>query len=158
MRDPITPPAARRPEEALELVAQALSDGDIEAALAQYEDDARFLLWESAEADLRAAMTWLMALRLPLSLHVKSVLQVSGLAIVSCHRRIAGTGPDCQPVLLSGHGFAAIRPQPDGTWRIAVDAWSLPSPENPLAPPEDPPEAYCEPVQGEGPRRAASTT
>jgi hypothetical protein len=37
MLDPILPPAARRPEEAVELVPAALSDGDLEAALAQYE-------------------------------------------------------------------------------------------------------------------------
>ena len=38
MSDPIKPPAARQPEEALELVSQALSDGDLEAALAPSPD------------------------------------------------------------------------------------------------------------------------
>jgi hypothetical protein len=38
--DVIKPLAARLPEEALELVSQALSDGDLEAALAQYESPA----------------------------------------------------------------------------------------------------------------------
>src|SRR5215470_19610369 len=37
MLDPISPPAARRPEETVELVSAALSDGDLEAVLAQYE-------------------------------------------------------------------------------------------------------------------------
>ena len=37
LSDPIPPPAARQPEEALELVSLALSDGDLEAAVAQYE-------------------------------------------------------------------------------------------------------------------------
>ena len=37
MLDPISPPVARRPEETVELVAAALSDGDLEAVLAQYE-------------------------------------------------------------------------------------------------------------------------
>ena len=45
MFDPIKPPAARRPEEALELVSQALSDGDLEAALAQYEKSALLACW-----------------------------------------------------------------------------------------------------------------
>ena len=45
MPDPIGPPAARRPEEALELVSQALSDGDLEAALAQYENGALLAYW-----------------------------------------------------------------------------------------------------------------
>src|SRR5262245_41430599 len=37
MLDPISPPVARRPEETIELVSAALSDGDLEAVLAQYE-------------------------------------------------------------------------------------------------------------------------
>jgi hypothetical protein len=45
MSDPIQPPAARRPEEALELVSQALSDGDLEAAVAQYEKTALLAYW-----------------------------------------------------------------------------------------------------------------
>jgi hypothetical protein len=43
--DLIRPPVARRPEEALELVSQALSDGDLEAALAQYEKGALLAYW-----------------------------------------------------------------------------------------------------------------
>jgi hypothetical protein len=140
MRDPIAPPAARRPDEALELVSQAFSDGDLEAALAQYEDAAQLQPWarpRSTVLDLRPAMAELMALRLPLAVQVYDVLKVSGLTVLTCERRIAGLGPDCEPVRLRGFGFAAVRPQPDGTWRIAVDAWCL-EPEVPPVPPEIP--------------------
>jgi ketosteroid isomerase-like protein len=143
MRDPIAPPAARVPEEALELVAQAFSDGDIEAALAQYEDAAQLLPWAwpvNTSEDLRTIMARLMALRLPLSVQIQAVLQARGLTVAVCERRIAGIGPDCEKVQLTGHGFAAIRPQPDGTWRIAADAWCL-EPAIPLDPPEVPPGA-----------------
>jgi ketosteroid isomerase-like protein len=128
MRDPIAPPAARRPDEALELVSQAFSDGDLEAALAQYEDAAQLQPWARSHGPvlgLRSAMADLMALRLPLIVQVYDVLKVSGLTVLTCERRIAGTGPDCEQVRLRGFGFAAVRPQPDGTWRIAVDAWCL---------------------------------
>jgi len=143
MRDPIAPPAARRPDEALELVSQAFSDGDLEAALAQYEDAAQLQPWarpDESVPGLRPAIAGLMALRLPLSVRVHDVLQVSGLTVLTCERRIAGTGPDCEPVRLRGYGFAAVRPQPDGTWRIAIDAWCLQD-ENPPVPPEVPPAA-----------------
>jgi hypothetical protein len=128
MRDPIAPPAARRPDEALELVSQAFSDGDLEAALAQYEDAAQLQPWArpySPVLGLHAAMAGLMALRLPLAVQVYDVLKVSGLTVLTCERRIAGIGPDFEQVRLRGFGFAAVRPQPDGTWRIAVDAWCL---------------------------------
>ena len=131
MSDVIEPPAARRPEEALELVSQALSDGDLEAALAQYEKGALLACWPGGDGspgaamngDVCQALTRVMALRLPLSVRVVIVLQSPELALVVCGRRIAGTDPDGEPVRLTGHGCAMLRPQPDGSWRIAADVW-----------------------------------
>jgi ketosteroid isomerase-like protein len=132
MADLIGPPVARRPEEALELVAQALSDGDLEAALAQYEKGALLAGWPGGDGsaaamtgdnDVGQALARVMALRLPLSVRVVIVLQSPELALVVCGRRIAGTDPDGEPVRLAGHGCAMLRPQPDGSWRIAADVW-----------------------------------
>jgi ketosteroid isomerase-like protein len=129
MSDPIQPPAARRPEEALELVSQALSDGDLEAALAQYEGQALLSCWPQlagrGDGDIRGALTSFMALRLPLSVRIVTVLQTPELALIICERRVAGTSPDGDPVRLGGPGCAVLRPQPDGSWRIAADAWHL---------------------------------
>jgi len=145
--DLIKPPAARRPAEALELAAQALSDGDLEAALAQYEDTALLACWpRAAGRDVRPVLAAVMALRLPVSVRVAAVLERPDLALVVCERRVAGTGPDGEPVRLTGHGCAVLRPQPDGTWRIAADAWHTggsgspptPGPRDPALPPEPP--------------------
>jgi len=126
--DPIQPPAARQPEEALELAAQALSD-DLEAALAQYEPQARLVTWRrpqtSADGEARSALTCFMALRLPLAVQIVTVLRAPGLALVICERHTAGTGPDGEEIKYRGNGCAAVRTQPDGTWRIAADAWHL---------------------------------
>src|SRR5215469_4005070 len=124
MCDPIKPPAARRPEEALELVSQALSDGDLEAALAQYEKTALLAHWPcwprpGADCDVREALALFMALRLPLSVRIVIVLESPELSLVVCERRVAGTDPDGELVRLTGHGCAMLRPQPDGSWRIA---------------------------------------
>jgi ketosteroid isomerase-like protein len=143
MSDPIKPPAARRPEEALELVSQALSDGDLEAALAQYEKTALLAYWPSVirhDSDVRETLTVFMALRLPLSVRVAIVLESPELALVVCERRVAGTDPDGEKVRLTGHGCAMLRPQPDGSWRIAADVWHV-GPELPPDPPEIPPAA-----------------
>lgn len=128
MSDPIEPLAARWPQEALELLAQALSDGDLEAALAQYEDAAMLAPWRAdslADLGLRDALSWFMALRLPVSVRIGTVLEAPDLALVTCERRIAGNGPDGEQVRLGGHGCAIVRPQSDGAWRIAADAWHL---------------------------------
>ena len=146
MSDLIRPPVARRPEEALELVAQALSDGDLEAALAQYEKGALLAYWPEGTPrrtsydgndDVGQALASFMALRLPLSVRITSVLESPELALVICERRVAGTGPDGEQVRLSGHGCAVLRPQPDGAWRIAADAWSV-GQSFPSTPPEIP--------------------
>jgi ketosteroid isomerase-like protein len=156
--DLIRPPVARRPEEALELVAQALSDGDLEAALAQYEKGALLAYWPEGTPrrtsydgndDVGQALASFMALRLPLSVRITSVLESPELALVICERRVAGTGPDGEQVRLNGHGCAVLRPQPDGAWRIAADAWSVGT-ELPLDPPEIPPAAAGDPVRCEG--------
>jgi len=130
--DPIQPPAARQPEEALELAAQALSDGDLEAALAQYEAQARLVTWQrlhgSADDEARSALACFMALRLPLAVQVVAVLRVPGLALVICERHTAGTRPDGEEIRYRGNGCAVVRAQPDGTWRIAADAWHLGAP------------------------------
>ena len=133
MSDPIPPPAARRPQEALELASQALSDGDLEAALAQYEPGAQLVTWrpDCPQGEVRSALTCFMALRLPLAVQIGTVLRAPGLALVSCERHTVGTGPDGEEVKYRGHGCAVVRAQPDGTWRIAADAWHL-GPEIPL--------------------------
>ena len=154
MFDPIRPPAARRPEEALELVSQALSDGDLEAALAQYEKGALLACWPGAGevgqvGEVGHVLAGVMALRLPLYVRISSVLESPELALVICERRVAGTGPDGERVQLSGHGCAVLRPQPDGAWRIAADAWRVET-ELPPDPPEIPPGLAGDPVSGEG--------
>jgi ketosteroid isomerase-like protein len=127
MLDPIKPPAARRPEEALDLVSEALSDGDLEAALAQYESSALLASWPGrtthADFDVRGILESFMALRLPLAVRIVTVLQTPDLALVICQRRVAGTGPDDEPVRLFGQGCAVVRLHQDGSWRIAADTW-----------------------------------
>lgn len=125
MTDPIAPPAAGRPQEALELVAQALSDGDLEAALAQYEDGAQLITWLSTGEEAGRALSDFLALRLPLALRIGTVLRADGLALVMCERRTVGMSPDGEQIKHSGSGCAVVRAQPDGTWRIAADAWHL---------------------------------
>lgn len=136
MRDPIRPALARDPAEAAELVCLAVSDGDLEAALAQYEPRGTLRPW-AAHADGTAAassvtghaiareLTELMEFRLPLAVRVSSVVAGGGLALVLAERQLRGTAPDGQPVNISGSGATVVRRGPDGNWRIAADAWCL---------------------------------
>jgi ketosteroid isomerase-like protein len=130
--DPIAPPVARRPAEAVELVALAVSGGDLEAALAQYEAGAVLRPWArdpGGEADgVAGALVRLMDLRLPLSVRIRAVVPGDGLALVLGEWHIAGTGPDCERIQLTGAGATVVRRQQGGSWRIAADAWCLDGP------------------------------
>jgi ketosteroid isomerase-like protein len=132
LSDPIPPPVARRPEEVLELVSQALSDGDLEAVLAQYEHGALLRPWAEKSASdgdsVGDILQNLMELRLPLSATVRAVLPAVGLALVLGERHMAGRGPDGLRVQLTGLSSTVVRERPDGTWRIVVDAWGLDGP------------------------------
>ena len=127
MSDPIGPPAARWPLEAAELVALAVSDGDLGAAVAQYEPGALLRPWADDRADgtVRETMASIMRLRLPLDTRLVTVLPAEGLAMLVCERCIDGIGPDGRRVRLRGTGCTVVRPRPDGSWRIAADAWQL---------------------------------
>jgi ketosteroid isomerase-like protein len=129
--DPIAPPSARWPLEAAELVALAVSDGDLGAAVAQYEPAALLRPWADDRVDggsVHETMAAIMRLRLPLDTRLVAVLPADGLAMLVCERRIDGTGPDGRQVRLHGTGCTVVRPQPDGSWRIAADAWQLAGP------------------------------
>jgi ketosteroid isomerase-like protein len=130
--DPIAPPIAGRPAEAVELVSLAVSDGDLETALAQYEAGAVLRPWaRDPSGDTNGVaeiLIRLMDLRLPLSVRIRAVVPGDGLALVVGERHIAGTGPDCERIQLTGAGATVVRRQQDGTWRIAADAWCLDGP------------------------------
>jgi hypothetical protein len=145
MPDLIPPAVARDPVEAIEIVSLAISDGDLEAALAQYEHIAILQVWhrtlpDGADpsedpagngadgCDPREAVGGLrevMDLRLPIGLRVLTVVPAGDLALVLAERRISGSGPDCERVKLAGSGAAIVRRQPGGGWRIAADSWRL---------------------------------
>jgi ketosteroid isomerase-like protein len=128
--DPISPPAARWPSQAAEFVSLAVSDGDLGAAVAQYESAAALRPWADDRAEsesLAQTMSEIMRLRLPLDTRLVAVLPADGLTMLVCERRIDGVGPDGVPVSLRGVGCTVVRPQRDGSWRIAADAWQLSS-------------------------------
>jgi ketosteroid isomerase-like protein len=128
LSDLITPPAARWPAEAAGLVALAVSDGDLDAAVAQYEPAAPLLPWAGEQPSghgVSETLAVIMRMRLPLDTRLVTVLPADGLTMLVCERRIDGIAPDGAPVRLHGVGCTVVRQQGDGNWRIAADAWQL---------------------------------
>jgi ketosteroid isomerase-like protein len=132
--DLIGPPAAREPAEVLLLACAALTDGDLEAAVALYEPDAT-LSWGQDHAAaghraIRQVLCGVMDLRLPLRARAVRVLRAGPLALITGERTLTGTGLDGVAVTLTGPIAMIARCQPDGTWLTAADQWlSWPGPD-----------------------------
>jgi hypothetical protein len=78
--DPIASPTAGRPVEALEVVSLAVSDGDLEAVLAQYEAGAVLQPWAGDPGGNTGAVAdALMDLRLPLSVWIRGSCRATAL-------------------------------------------------------------------------------
>jgi ketosteroid isomerase-like protein len=50
-----------------------------------------------------------------------AVVRAGDLALVSGCWKLTGTGPDGEPVTMSGRTTDVARQQPDGTWRRVID-------------------------------------
>lgn len=125
--DLIAPPAAREPADVLLLACAALTDGDLEAAVALYEANAT-LCWgrdhaAAGHAAIRQVLSGVMDMRLPLRAGAVRVLRAGPLALITGERALTGTGPDGVAVRLTGPIAMIARCQPDGTWLTAADQW-----------------------------------
>ena len=129
--DLIEPPTASQPAQVLLLACAALTDGDLEAAVALYEPDAA-LSWgqdhtAAGQAAIRRVLAGVMDMRLPLRAGSVRVLRAGSLALITGERTLIGTRLDGAAVTLTGPTALVARCQPDGTWLTAADRW-LPRP------------------------------
>jgi ketosteroid isomerase-like protein len=127
--EPIEPANADKPAEALRLVCEALSDGDLEAAVALYEPGATLALaaWTTARRtnEVRAALGELMETRLPVRVSVRKEIITGDLALVFAVRGMSGRSIDGSLVRLMGEGGAVLRKSAPHGWLLVVDDWNL---------------------------------
>jgi ketosteroid isomerase-like protein len=116
--------AASRPEEANYLIAEALSSGDLDAAVALYEPGGAFVPQPGQVvmgADLSEAVKGFIALKPNLQIEVTRVIEAGDIALLYSKWELDGTAPDGSPVKLAGKGTEVVRRQPDGTWLFVID-------------------------------------
>ncbi len=116
---------ARTPAEIHARLADAMNQGNLEAAVSLYESQAVFVPQPGqsvhGHAAIRRAMQEFLAMKPSLSLTVTQVLQSGDVALLSSSWTLRGTGPDGTPVELTGRGAEVVRRQADGTWRFLID-------------------------------------
>jgi uncharacterized protein (TIGR02246 family) len=117
---------ARTPEEVLLLLAQALTAGDLESAVALYEPEATFVAQPGAVVTgteaIREALSGFVALKPIFDLKVRKVFRAGDdIALAFSEWTLAGTGPAGQTMSMSGQGSDMVRQQPDGSWLFVID-------------------------------------
>ncbi len=116
---------ARTPADVDRLFAEAISRGDLDAALTYYEDEASLVPQPGqivrGTAALHEAVSGLVALKGTLEITVEEVVEAGEIALLRSRWTLRGTGQDGQPVELAGAGAEVVRRQPDGSWRFVID-------------------------------------
>lgn len=72
-------------------------------------------------AAIREVLSAFVAMKPKITLEVQTVVQLDDLALTSAKWEMAGTGPDSQPIEMSGCSTEVCRHQVDGTWLCAID-------------------------------------
>ena len=116
---------ARSPEQCDIQVSNAISSGNIEEAMALYEPDASFCaepghIVTGTDA-IRKVMSDFISTNPKLTIEVPIVVQSGDTALLHSKWSMSGTGPDGNPVDMSGEGVEVVRRQSDGTWKFIID-------------------------------------
>jgi uncharacterized protein (TIGR02246 family) len=119
--------AEQTPEQAARKMVDAFNRRDLDAFMALYEPDACLMLRPgqvaSSPEKIREAMGEFLALEGRMEFEPElTVVRPNDVALVSAAWTIEGTGPDVEPVTMSGRTTDVARRQPDGTWRWVIDA------------------------------------
>jgi ketosteroid isomerase-like protein len=113
------------PEQVLASIVDGINTGNVYVLMTLYEPNAAFATQPGNLAHglpgIRGGLAGFIAMKGTLDLKVTRVLEASGLALVIGEWSFVGTGPDGQPVTLTGHSADVLRRQPDGSWRFVID-------------------------------------
>jgi uncharacterized protein (TIGR02246 family) len=116
----------QKPEEVLEVVAQAINSGDVDAQTAIYEPDAYFN-FEPGQSPvtgiqaIREAFTGFLAMKPNITMKLLSCNQAGDIAVVRNAWHMTCTGQDGNPREMTGQSVSVLRRQPDGNWLVLVD-------------------------------------
>ncbi len=121
---------ARNPESLGDHFAQALNTGNLDALLALYEPEATLSpqpgqLVTGTKA-IREALSAFLAMKPTIAIKSRPVAAAGDVALTSAKWELTGTGPDGNPIKMTGESVEVTRRQQDGTWLFLIDSpWGL---------------------------------
>ena len=127
MPDAIRPPRASRPDEVCRLIYDALSDGDLDAALTHYEVDAIIELPRRqavrGHEEIRRLLSRAVEAKLLYEVTIDENVGVPDLALVHGEWSRQGTEQG-RAILLQGTQRSVMRRWADSYWRVAIETIS----------------------------------
>jgi uncharacterized protein (TIGR02246 family) len=116
---------AQTPADVDRLFAEALSRGDLEGALEQYEDDAQYVQDNGEVAQgrpaIRDVLRGLLTSKPTLDCYEIDVQQNGDLAVLRARWTYTGGRPDGTSIDARGRSIEVVRRQADGSWRFIID-------------------------------------
>ncbi len=116
---------ANTPEELQQQIVAAITGGDINTAVTLYERDAALVPEPGTVATgteaIRGALEQFMATEPQGSIETTSVLYSGDLALIQGKWKYVLSGPDGNPLEMSGTSAEVARRQADGTWKYVLD-------------------------------------
>ncbi len=116
---------ATKPEDADILLGEAVNAGDLEAAVALYDNNATFVpepgkVVTGIDA-VRQIMSDFINMKATITLHGVKAVQSGDTALLYSDWSFTGTDHDGNPVTGGGHGREVVKRQSDGTWKFVID-------------------------------------
>jgi ketosteroid isomerase-like protein len=121
-------PQANTPEEVNRLIGEAITSGDMDAALSLYEPDATFAMPSAfgegsvtGHDGLREAFSGFLAMSPELTVNAEKTLLSGDTAMVTGNWTLKGRDAEGNDVDASGRYADVVRRQPDGSWLYVID-------------------------------------
>jgi ketosteroid isomerase-like protein len=121
-------PRANAPEETGRLLGEAMTSGDVDAALSLYEPDATFAIPKgfgegsvTGHDALREVLTGFLAMGPDLRITPEKTLLSGGTALVVGRWTVTGRDADGNAIEAAGRYADIVRRQPDGNWLFVID-------------------------------------
>jgi ketosteroid isomerase-like protein len=119
---------ANTPEDTSRLVGQAITSGDLDAALSLYEPDATFALPKgfgegsvSGHDGLREAFNGFLAMSPELTVNAEKTLLSGDTALVIGNWTLKGRDANGNDIDTGGRYADVVRRQSDGSWLFVID-------------------------------------
>ena len=117
--------AAKDPEEAVRMVAEAINAGRIDDIDDLYEPDAVLVVEPGKTvtgiAAVHEGFAAFMALKPALNTEHNFIVSAPDLALISSKWSLSGTDPEGKPVAMNATSMDVVRRQADGSWKVAID-------------------------------------